>query len=168
MNRRPRRNHTSTFKAKVALAALKGDRTLAQLRESTTQKFSHKGVNGANSHDGFCLPKSPNLRKTTLARAACDVAVLPPGSDRLRSRSKIRVRAVPRRRQIARCRPVAARLRSYGGPERVERCVPFESSLVLPERRWFKRNVFGKVLLDEFHHASLLPWGKPAAVGRPG
>ena len=33
MNRRPRRNHTSTFKAKVALAAIKGDRTLAQLAE---------------------------------------------------------------------------------------------------------------------------------------
>ena len=33
MNRRPRRNHTPTFKAKVALAALKGDRTLAQLAE---------------------------------------------------------------------------------------------------------------------------------------
>src|ERR1700730_3960541 len=33
MNRRPRRNHTPTFKAKVALAALKGDRTFAQLGE---------------------------------------------------------------------------------------------------------------------------------------
>jgi transposase len=33
MNRRPRRNRTPTFKAKVALAALKGDRTLAQLAE---------------------------------------------------------------------------------------------------------------------------------------
>src|ERR1700720_294064 len=33
MNRRPRRNHTATFKAKVALAAIKGDRTLAQLAE---------------------------------------------------------------------------------------------------------------------------------------
>jgi transposase len=33
MNRRPRRNHIATFKAKVALAALKGDRTLAQLSE---------------------------------------------------------------------------------------------------------------------------------------
>src|SRR6476660_1279195 len=33
MNRRPRRNHTPTFKAKVALAALKCDRTLAQLAE---------------------------------------------------------------------------------------------------------------------------------------
>ena len=33
MSRRPRRNHTPTFKAKVALAAIKGDRTLAQLAE---------------------------------------------------------------------------------------------------------------------------------------
>jgi transposase len=33
MTRRPRRNHTPAFKAKVALAAIKGDRTLAQLGE---------------------------------------------------------------------------------------------------------------------------------------
>jgi len=33
MTRRPRRNHTPTFKAKVALAAIKGDRTLAELAE---------------------------------------------------------------------------------------------------------------------------------------
>src|SRR2546427_7762771 len=33
MSRRTRRNHTPAFKAKVALAALKGDRTLAQLAE---------------------------------------------------------------------------------------------------------------------------------------
>ena len=33
MNRRPRRNHIPAFKAKVALAAIKGDRTLAQLAE---------------------------------------------------------------------------------------------------------------------------------------
>ena len=33
MNRRARRNHTPGFKAKVALAAIKGDRTLAQLAE---------------------------------------------------------------------------------------------------------------------------------------
>ena len=31
--RRPRRNHATGFKAKVALAALKGDRTLAELAE---------------------------------------------------------------------------------------------------------------------------------------
>ena len=33
MTRRPRRDHTAAFKAKVALAAIKGDRTLAQLAE---------------------------------------------------------------------------------------------------------------------------------------
>jgi transposase len=33
MTRRPRRNHTPGFKAKVALAAIKGDRTLAELAE---------------------------------------------------------------------------------------------------------------------------------------
>ena len=33
MKRRPRRNHTPAFKAKVALAAIKGDRTLAQLSD---------------------------------------------------------------------------------------------------------------------------------------
>jgi len=33
MSKRPRRNHTPAFKAKVALAALKGDRTLADLAQ---------------------------------------------------------------------------------------------------------------------------------------
>jgi transposase len=33
MPRRPRRNHTPAFKAQVALAAIKGDRTLAELAE---------------------------------------------------------------------------------------------------------------------------------------
>jgi transposase len=31
--RRPRRNHTAAFKAKVALATLKGDKTLVELSE---------------------------------------------------------------------------------------------------------------------------------------
>ena len=33
MSRRPRRNHSPAFKAKLALAAIKGDRTLAELAE---------------------------------------------------------------------------------------------------------------------------------------
>jgi NAD(P)-dependent dehydrogenase (short-subunit alcohol dehydrogenase family) len=33
MTRRPRRNHTPAFKAKVALAAIKGEMTLVQLAE---------------------------------------------------------------------------------------------------------------------------------------
>jgi len=31
MTRRPRRNHTAAFKSKVALAALKGEKTLSEL-----------------------------------------------------------------------------------------------------------------------------------------
>jgi transposase-like protein len=33
MSRRPRRNHSAAFKAKVALAAVKGERTLSELAE---------------------------------------------------------------------------------------------------------------------------------------
>lgn len=33
MSRRPRRNHAPAFKARVALAALKGDKTVAELSE---------------------------------------------------------------------------------------------------------------------------------------
>lgn len=33
MSRRPRRNHSPTFKAKVALAAVKGEKTLAELAQ---------------------------------------------------------------------------------------------------------------------------------------
>jgi len=33
MSKRPRRNHTAPFKAKVALAAVKGEKTLAELAQ---------------------------------------------------------------------------------------------------------------------------------------
>ena len=33
MSRRPRRTHSASFKAKVALAAIKGERTISQLAE---------------------------------------------------------------------------------------------------------------------------------------
>ena len=33
MSRRPRRNHSSAFKAKVSIAAIKGERTIAQIAE---------------------------------------------------------------------------------------------------------------------------------------
>src|SRR5215210_8539865 len=35
MSKRPRRNHSPAFKAKVALAAVKGDKTLAELAQQT-------------------------------------------------------------------------------------------------------------------------------------
>jgi transposase-like protein len=40
MSRRPRRNHTPAFKAKVALATIKGDRTLAPARLRHVAKAS--------------------------------------------------------------------------------------------------------------------------------
>ena len=33
MSKRPRRNHTASFKAKVALATMKGEKTLAELAQ---------------------------------------------------------------------------------------------------------------------------------------
>ena len=68
MSRRPRRNHTPSFKAKVALAAIKGDRTLAQLAEQfdvhpnqiTSWKAQLEGgaadVFGPGSGDGVMQP----------------------------------------------------------------------------------------------------------------
>ena len=68
MSRRTRRNHSPAFKAKVALAAVKGDRTLAQLAEQfdvhPNQITSWKGqlesgaadVFGAGSGNGAAQP----------------------------------------------------------------------------------------------------------------
>ena len=47
MSRRARRNHTPAFKAKVALAAVKGDRTLAQLEGSAAGVFGPGSGNAA-------------------------------------------------------------------------------------------------------------------------
>ena len=53
MTRRKRRNHSSAFKAKVALAALKGERTLAELSEqfdvhpNQIQEWKKRLVDGA-------------------------------------------------------------------------------------------------------------------------
>ena len=58
MQRRPRRNHTPAFKAKVALAAIKGDRTLAQLAEQfdvhPNQITSWKAQLESGAADVFC------------------------------------------------------------------------------------------------------------------
>ena len=68
MQRRARRNHTPGFKAKVALAAIKGDRTLAQLAEQfdvhpnqvTSWKVQLEGgaadVFGPGGGNGAALP----------------------------------------------------------------------------------------------------------------
>ncbi len=67
MNRRPRRNHTPVFKAKVALAAIKGDRTLAQLAEHfdvhpnqiTTSKAQPQGRASDIFGSGSTAPSTP-------------------------------------------------------------------------------------------------------------
>ena len=64
MSRRPRRNHTPAFKAKVALAAIKGDRTVAQLAEQfdvhpkqvTSWKAQLEGGFGPGSGGGTAEP----------------------------------------------------------------------------------------------------------------
>ena len=67
MNRRARRTHTPAFKAKVALAAIKGDRTLAQLAEHfdvhpnqiTTWKTQLEGRASDIFGSGSTAPSTP-------------------------------------------------------------------------------------------------------------
>ena len=69
MTRRKRRNHSSAFKAKVALAALKGERTLAELAEqfdvhpNQIQDSKKRLVEGA-------LPAREDARAVRLCRSA--------------------------------------------------------------------------------------------------
>ncbi len=44
MTKRPRRNHSPAFKAKVAIAAIKGDKTLGEL----AQQFDRGGSGNLN------------------------------------------------------------------------------------------------------------------------
>jgi len=61
MTRRKRRNHSSAFKAKVALAAVKGERTLAELAEqfdvhpNQIQDWKKRLVEGAQAERGQVL-----------------------------------------------------------------------------------------------------------------
>jgi transposase len=64
MTRRKRRNHSSAFKAKVALAAVKGDRTLAELAEQfdippkQIQDWKKRLVEGAEELFGGAAAKA--------------------------------------------------------------------------------------------------------------
>jgi transposase-like protein len=73
MSRRPRRNHTPGFKAKVALAAIKGDRTVAQIAElfdvHPNQVTTWKAQLEASAADVFGQGGSP-------AQPAVDVKAL--------------------------------------------------------------------------------------------
>ena len=59
MSRRPRRNHTPAFKEKVALAAIMGDRTLAQLAEQFDVHPNHITSRRRSSRAGLLMFSVP-------------------------------------------------------------------------------------------------------------
>ena len=69
MTRRPRRNHTPAFKANVALAAIKGERTLAQLAQQfdVPRTKSRPGRISSSKEQPMCsaLAAGPGLRLST-------------------------------------------------------------------------------------------------------
>lgn len=62
MGRRARRNHTPAFKAKVALAAVKGDRTIAQLAEQFDVHPNQITAWKAQLEGGAWSPQPPSQR----------------------------------------------------------------------------------------------------------
>ena len=78
MSRRPRRNHSPAFKAKVAIAAIKGERTISQIAEQfdvhpnqvTTWKAQLEGgaVETRSTRQRFVLACSPRRRREGSAR----------------------------------------------------------------------------------------------------
>ena len=69
MSRRPRRNHSPAFKAKVAIAAIKGERTIAQIAEQfdvhpnqvTTWKAQLEGSAADVFGMGGAVPAAPTV-----------------------------------------------------------------------------------------------------------
>lgn len=67
MSRRPRRNHSPAFKAKVALAAFKGDATLAELAKkfdvhaNQIAQWKEQLITGASGVFGEGQSKEPTI-----------------------------------------------------------------------------------------------------------
>ena len=74
MAKRPRRNHSPAFKAKVALAALKGERTLAELAQQFDVHPNQITTWKAQLETGAAEIFSPN--GTATAQPAIDVKSL--------------------------------------------------------------------------------------------
>jgi len=75
MTRRTRRNHTAAFKAKVALAAIKGEKTLSELAQqfdvhanqiTTWRAQLLEGAAGVFGGDGKSDPPAPAIDVKTL------------------------------------------------------------------------------------------------------
>ncbi len=67
MNRRPRRNHSAVFKAKVALDAIRGEKMLAELvklrdaHPNQTTDWKSQLLERAAGVFGLSRPRSPRL-----------------------------------------------------------------------------------------------------------
>ena len=75
MTKRTRRNHTSTFKAKVALAAIKGEKTLSELAQQFDVHVNQitqwkaqlvEGAAGVLGKNGATEPAPPTVDVKTL------------------------------------------------------------------------------------------------------
>ena len=76
MQRRPRRNHTPAFKAKVALAAVKGERTLAQLAEQFDVHPNQIHIVESTARGWGCLCVRSGRRRPRSPQPAVDVKSL--------------------------------------------------------------------------------------------
>ncbi len=77
MSKRPRRNHSPAFKAKVALAAVRGEKTLAELAHlfdvhanqiTQWRRQLLEGANGVFESEGSSAPAEPIDVKTLHAK----------------------------------------------------------------------------------------------------
>ena len=75
MSRRPRRNHSPAFKAKVALAAIRGEQTLLELSQQFDVHANRikqrkdqllEGARGVFEHEGKVEPSGPTVDVKTL------------------------------------------------------------------------------------------------------
>jgi transposase-like protein len=86
MTRRARRNHTPAFKAKVALAALKGEKTLAELAQffdvHARRLAAGRGRRRARRHQNRCRPRLGHARgRSRPAAPPCDPRPAAPQSN---------------------------------------------------------------------------------------
>ncbi len=85
MSRRPRRNHSPAFKGKVALAAVKGETTLAKLHQPREQTDRHVHVNEGGQavvadhfhHHAGAAKNDKSVKQSDATEAAGACAALP-------------------------------------------------------------------------------------------